>query len=601
MRRKSLYSPSFAGMSASSQPLLTLKGHLSAVTDLQYSHAGDRLLSASQKDGVVRIWSWATDPCASRPASSALSTTGHVVKLTHVLIKLIDPRRSERSGETQQRRRPNRAASSSHVSCDVATWVCDDSRIVTSQCELVKQSGTDISEGSQFLFVWDSFTGHCLLGIAGAHSMQCPAIIPHPCDPRVFCSAGADGILKVWDGDAACCVFSHSNKVHHGPVDINDRGKSSGFLDGSFSPDGSTLVLTDDSGRAVILDCLKNWKGEDRSAPTWMREQYFANDYYDLIYDENGYCIERGSEQPPHLAPKGVRCSHGGTSYSTSVNDAFKKLVGPIPDAEDQARWDRQLVLSKAKAATDLSYKQAGNLVREFDPSTTILVQGDSSRVGLAVAPRSTVPSTQGQNNASSRPTHRLSSNWRWRDYSDILQEDAANDDDEPDSDDEEFELGERGPSSSILADSEDSDENLEAEFEESPVAVRRGSRRTFANGEDSDDDLLEFMSTNNDPTGPFVADYDAHFFRMSASFGDVFRDWLLRIESNSSYAGRKSYAPQLGDEVVYIPRAHLETITSFPSLSAPWQNWPDEAVWPVVRCCIRSIRYRFPFKAYRT
>jgi hypothetical protein len=115
----------------------------------------------------------------------------------------------------------------------------------------------------------------------------------------------------------------------------------------------------------------------------------------------------------------------------------------------------------------------------------------------------------------------------------------------------------------------------------------------------DSDEDA-EYLSTNNAPSGPFVVDYDAHFFRMSAaSAATVERKWLRRIESNSSYGGRKSYTPQVGDSVVYIPRAHYETIAEFPSLPAPWQSWPAEAVWPVVRCCIRSIRYRFPYMAF--
>ena len=36
---------------------MKLMGHVSAITDLAYSNVGDRILSASQKDGVARIWS----------------------------------------------------------------------------------------------------------------------------------------------------------------------------------------------------------------------------------------------------------------------------------------------------------------------------------------------------------------------------------------------------------------------------------------------------------------------------------------------------------------------------------------------------------------
>lgn len=36
-----------------------LQGHLSSVTDVRFSHLGDRLLTASQNDGTVRIWTFA--------------------------------------------------------------------------------------------------------------------------------------------------------------------------------------------------------------------------------------------------------------------------------------------------------------------------------------------------------------------------------------------------------------------------------------------------------------------------------------------------------------------------------------------------------------
>ena len=122
--------------------------------------------------------------------------------------------------------------------------------------------------------------------------------------------------------------------------------------------------------------------------------------------------------------------------------------------------------------------------------------------------------------------------------------------------------------------------------------------KRRLYEEEDSDGDLDEFMSTNNQPSGSFVADYDIHFFKMP-SRGHISRSWVRRIESTSSYAGKKKYTPQIGDLVVYIPRAHFDTILQFPSLCAPWQNWPNNAVWPVVQCQIKNIRYRFPFSDF--
>ena len=579
--------------------LLNLKGHISAITDLQYSSKGNRLLSASQKDGVIRIWSWNVDPVACGEEKPA-----H----THIVIKLTNPGSSARLSSDGPRRRPIRTAGAP-VSCDVASWVCDDTRIVTSQCELLKQSSTAIAPGSQYIFVWDSMSGDCLLGFHGAHSMQCPVIIPHPKEPSIFCSGGADGVLKLWDCNAGSCFFVHKNTVDFGPVEPHERGKHCGFLDGAFAPDGFSFVITDDSGRISIFDCAVIGSSKSPSAiPSWMKEQYFSNDYYDLIYDAHGYCVERGSEMPPHLAPKGVRCSHGGASWSDAVNDGFRQLRGPLPIGEQEARWHRQQVNVKAQAEYRARHVLCGNMVSQYDPKTTILLHCDEKTgkvltySGEDHAVETAVPLSSPSHQSNVR---RLSSNWRWGDAFTEMPEDG-NDDDEPDSDDEEFVIGARRSSSNrsgLANGSRDSDDDeLDDEQMGFSPERRRSSRYNDGDEDESDvDDLIEYMGTNNEPTGPYAGDYETYFFKMGneREASVLLRAWLRRVESYSSYTGRKMYVPQLGDHVVYIPRAHQETIVDYPSIVAPWQSWPEGAVWPIVRCCIRHIRYRFPYKSY--
>jgi hypothetical protein len=487
------------------------------------------------------------------------------------------------------------------VSCDVANWTCDDSKIVTSQSELVKQSGTDINPGSQFIFLWDSSNGGCLLGIAGAHEKQCPAVIPHPFDPNILCSAGADGFLKMWDCESGRVFFSFENSLEFGPHDPNDDGKACGFLDGSFSPDGTELVLADDSGRVIVFDCSQATDVKKQQTPMWMREQYFANDYYDLLYDPNGYCIERGSELPPHLAPTGVRCSHGGVPHADIVTRAFKKLIGPMPINERQARFNRRRVALLKKEALGREVDIPGCAVRCFDAKATIVISG-SGPLGLIEstesAPIEAATNASVPQRGSSTQRSRLSSNWRWGDYEDLARNEGAIEDYE-DPDDEEYEQtgGRRASLDTTDVDSEEEEDDMSATFEDSPVRSRRRSSR-YEEGSDSEFD--EFMSTNTTPSGPFAADYETHFYRM-ASKTPLLREWLQRTESNTGFAGRKCYAPQVGDTVAYIPRAHYEVIKMFPRLSRPWMQWPRGAVWPVVRCVIRNLRYRFPFKDYFT
>eukprot|EP00980_Cylindrotheca_fusiformis_P006269 scaffold1340_cov122-Cylindrotheca_fusiformis.AAC.12 len=623
------------------QPLLQLMGHVSAITDLSYSHAGDRILSASQKEGVVRIWFLGKELADLSRDGPRIEERG----VRHIVIRLTNPASSNQP-QSSSRRRPGQSSQSdtSKVSCDVAVWSHDDSKVLTSQSVLVKQSGADVQPGSQFLFLWDSMTGQCLIGISGAHSMQCPVVIPHPTDCSLVCTAGADGLVKLWDWASGKCVFTHKNKVEFGPsADASDKNKTAGYLDGSFSPDGTTLVLTDDDGRITILDCTPKEDTESKDSPGWMREQYFANDYYELFYDENGYCIERGSERPPHLAPRGVRCNHSGSPFSDSINEAFARgcLVGPMPLPEQICRWNRNRIRNQSrtlvqhKLSTPESQSGFGvsfrRGVREFDPRSTIVIRG----MGHVVKGRSPAERASGAQNGElasltnsvngrgerSTGSRNLSTNFQWRDYEDLIR-DQGNPDDDPDSDDEEFEPASRGRRLVDSGDNsdDDSDENLDGfdeEFEsphrstrQRPSQMSSGERRSqrrarrrdsqFVEIGSDDEAIAEFMSTNNTPSGPYVRDYTmaGHFWRLAGS-KRVKRSWVSRFESDSSYEGRKTYTPQLGDSVVYIPRAHYESISEYPSLSPPWQRWPESAAWPVVRCIVRGLRFRFPYEDY--
>ena len=602
----------------SNEPILKLKGHVSAITDLSYSSSGDRILSASQKDGVVRIWAFGR-PTLDKKAENSVS---------QIVIKLIDPGSlASRSGPQPSRRLHggSNRNDSSNVSCDVAVWTHDDGKIITSQSVLVKQSGSDIQPGSQYIFLWDSRSGQCLLGISGAHTMQCPVVVPHPTDSSLVCTAGADGVAKLWDWQSGRCIFSHTNKVEFGPIEPSETVKTAGYLDGSFNSDGTTLVLTDDAGRLTIFDSLAEIDDSiKRNSTPWMREQYFANDYYDLVYDRSGYCIERGSERPPHLAPRGARCDHSGTAWSDIVNEAFSKIVGPTPLPEKVCRWQRGEIRRRALSALEKECQGAETNafrvprgVSGFDPSTTILIKGPGAKD--VAGTRSPRPSVEPPRTPPVRPSGRNESeNWRYLDYDDMLRLQGNQDEEEPDSDDEEFSPTIRNRGRSTQSDDSENDDmdldDLEMESLSRPARngaiqstarAQRSRRRSQPRdvhfldlgSEDEMDDQI--MSTNNIPSGQFVSDYveKGHFWRMP--YSNVRGMWLKRHESGTSYEGRKIYTPQLGDSVVYIPRAHYQTLKMFPSLEPPWQHWPQGTAWPVVRCCVRGVRFRFPYQDY--
>ncbi|KAL3944011.1 MAG: hypothetical protein SGBAC_001921 [Bacillariaceae sp.] len=617
------------------QPLLQLMGHVSAITDLAYSHGGERILSASQKEGVIRIWSLGEKIAELDGQSCSRSDDA---RIPHIVLRLSNPgSSSDTSGSSRRRPGQSSQRKSSRVSCDAAVWSHDDSKVLTSQSVLVKQNGTEVQPGSQYLFLWDSLTGQCLIGVSGAHSMQCPVVIPHPADASLVCTAGADGEAKVWDWESGKCLFTHTNKVAFGPsVDPADRNKVAGYLDGSFSPDGTTVVLTDDDGRITILDCSTTM---GRNTSSWMREQYFANDYYELVYDRTGYCIERGSERPPHLAPRGVRCTHSGTPHADEINETYGRgcLVGPTPLSEKCCRLRRNQIRGKSSSSNRqvIPESQSGFGVairrgmREFDAKSTIIIRGSchvetSDPVAQPIQTNERQSSSPSENVSSNTNSQRsLSNNFQWRDYEDMIHDQG---DEDIDSEDEEFEPTSRGRRLNDDGENSDDDEFDDEMYdvEDEVDSSRRNSRRRRSQGhseareerrsrrrsrrQDSqfvdigsdDEEIAEFMSTNNTPSGDYVRDFNiaGHFWRLTGN-RFVERSWLQRYESDTSYKGLKTYTPQLGDSVVYIPRAHYESIKDFPSLSPPWQRWPEGAVWPIVRCRIRGMRYRFPYIDY--
>ena len=648
--------------------LASLHGHHNEITDIQYSRLGDRLITASQKDGVVRVWSWGND------TSKGLDGSSKIDHIKQIFIRLEPPQHlieqrtnasSERTGSTSRRRQRNSSSqnSSLHTQCDVATWTADDTKIITSQSCVAKQTDTEIIPGSHLIFVWHSQSGNCLIGLPGAHEKPCPVLSSHPFDSSIIVSAGADGLVKIWDLHAGKCIFSHRNTHEYGALEnLADRGKVSGYLDGSFSPDGLHLVLTDDTGRITMIDVLcpeelaenkisalsQRTNGtifldDDSAAPTWMQEQYFANDYYDLFYDASGYCIERGSRLPPHLSPEAARCMHTGHAYADSIQQAFAEIEGPIPLLEAIVSSERDSIHHKSA----LIRKQNGILARNvagkrnlIEARATQASHIGNNLEGSSIARRDHRSSTSPVRRtveATGSGRRNMSNRYRWIGFEEMEREN--NDDDDAETDDEEYEEGNR------LRDDEPEEEHLDLD-DYRPRAERRRNRnqsqrsrrrqsrnhvrrdvdeleeviqneptrvsaRHFSRRIDnqyayeSDESAFEEMLTANpSPTDHFKKDYTelGHIYKLPQG-GSVNRKWVTREECELGYTGWKTYCPQEGDKIVYISKAHSETLRAFPvcetATGAPWKSWPKSAPWPIVVCTVNSIRYRFPYSGY--
>ncbi len=614
-------------------------------------------MTASQKDGVVRIWSWGNETARKNDGIS-------IEQVRQIYLRMANPQSNQITTNSAPRRR--RAATSSkptiQVNCDMATWTSDDLKVITSQCCLSSPNSADILPGSQIIYIWDSRNGHCLLGFPSAHEKACSVVIPHPFDSSLILSAGSDGIAKLWSLRTGKCLFHHHNKrqIILADASATEREKHSGFLDGCFSPDGLNVVLTDDTGSVTIIDTkAPNQEAETStpSPPLWMKEQYFANDYYELFYDTNGYCIDRGSRCPPHLAPVAARCNHTGTPYNIAVQDAFLSLYGPGPICEEETRIHRDNIRSKSYHIR----REGGVLVQNVQNTRTLIEAYPSveSHVTDSVAPyvNQALPILRNEEPSTPRsPTNQtsqreMSSRYRWIGYDDMIQDDDAGNDGLSENDENYDSDASRNRSrrrngrvaSGVSANNQNShidasprrpargngrntsrsrrrnnrnNNRREVErFEEiisnepTRMSARQSSRRPdpqmYEDGDSDDSAFEQMLSTNTHPAGKYIFDYNdlGHTFKLPSG-SKIKRKSLCRHHCVEGYIGQKAYAPQVGDNVVYIPRAHSDTLEAFPicnnsSIGAPWRSWQTNSPWPVVQCEVKAIRYRFPYSGY--
>ncbi|AEC10837.1 putative transcription factor WD40-like family [Arabidopsis thaliana] len=129
--------------------------------------------------------------------------------------------------------------------------------------------------------VWNAADGslvHCLTG----HSESSYVLDVHPFNPRIAMSAGYDGKTIIWD-------------IWEGiPIKVYEIGRFK-LVDGKFSQDGTSIVLSDDVGQIYFLNT-----GQGESQKNAKYDQFFLGDYRPLIRDTNGHVLDQETQLLPH-------------------------------------------------------------------------------------------------------------------------------------------------------------------------------------------------------------------------------------------------------------------------------------------------------------
>ncbi|CAN7003997.1 unnamed protein product [Brassica oleracea var. botrytis] len=129
--------------------------------------------------------------------------------------------------------------------------------------------------------VWNASDGSLVHSLTG-HTASTYVMDVHPFNPRIAMSAGYDGKTIVWD-------IWEGKPIH--TYDISHFK----LVDGKFSPDGTSIILSDDVGQLYVLST-----GQGDSQKDAKYDQFFLGDYRPLIQDIYGNVLDQESQLPPY-------------------------------------------------------------------------------------------------------------------------------------------------------------------------------------------------------------------------------------------------------------------------------------------------------------
>ncbi|XP_073311170.1 uncharacterized protein [Primulina huaijiensis] len=130
--------------------------------------------------------------------------------------------------------------------------------------------------------VWNANDGSLVHSLAG-HMASTYVLDVHPFNPRVAMSAGYDGKTIVWD------IWEGT------PIRVYDIGGRFKLVDGRFSQDGTSIVLSDDVGQIYLLNT-----GQGESQKDAKYDQFFLGDYRPLTQDAHGNVVDQETQLSPY-------------------------------------------------------------------------------------------------------------------------------------------------------------------------------------------------------------------------------------------------------------------------------------------------------------
>ncbi|CAH9132580.1 unnamed protein product [Cuscuta epithymum] len=129
--------------------------------------------------------------------------------------------------------------------------------------------------------VWNASDGSLVHSLTG-HTQSTYVLDVHPFNPRIAMSAGYDGQTILWD------IWEGT------PIRTYEIGRFK-LVDGKFSQDGTSIVLSDDVGQIYLLNT-----GQGESQKDAKYDQFFLGDYRPLIRDTHQNVIDQETQLAPY-------------------------------------------------------------------------------------------------------------------------------------------------------------------------------------------------------------------------------------------------------------------------------------------------------------
>ncbi|KAJ6318166.1 hypothetical protein OIU76_013666 [Salix suchowensis] len=155
--------------------------------------------------------------------------------------------------------------------------------------------------------VWNAADGSLVHSLTG-HTQSTYVLDVHPFNPRIAMSSGYDGKTIVWD------IWEGT------PIRIYEISHFK-LVDGKFSPDGTSIVLSDDVGQLYILNT-----GQGESQKDAKYDQFFLGDYRPLIQDAHGNVLDQETQLVPFRRNmQDLLCDSGMIPYTEPYQSMYQQ------------------------------------------------------------------------------------------------------------------------------------------------------------------------------------------------------------------------------------------------------------------------------------